>query len=243
MRKGNIISFNIVKIHFALKTPSLPMKQSVTNLWEDLKILQVFEFSVGFLVVWGQVFFGGGDGVAICWRRIVLRKYIKQETSKFSKTISAPLLPSGLSIQASQVLDYPSTFMVVVGPSPFRLFLQTGTQNHWDPKSHAHITKHGTGKCVTFRQQLIPHGLKTFFPMLWPSLSVSFQDCFQLWNFLFYTNLWKEGKEMPFNSNFKMFYFQLIFQTLHQVSCCFLFFLSIHWLEIKNSEFTYKQTI
>lgn len=48
---------------------------------------------------------------------------------------------------------------------------------------------------------------------------------------------------MPFNSNFKMFYFQLFFQTLHQVSCSFLFFLSIHRLEIKNSKFTYKEAI
>lgn len=64
----------------------------------------------------------GRDGVAICWRRIALRKYLKQETGKFLKTMSIPFLPSGLSIQASQVLAYPSVLMVVVAPSPFRLF-------------------------------------------------------------------------------------------------------------------------
>lgn len=55
VRKGNIISFNIVKIHFTLKTPSLPMQQIVTNLWEDLKTLWVFGFFVELLVVWGFV--------------------------------------------------------------------------------------------------------------------------------------------------------------------------------------------
>lgn len=137
MREGNIIIFNM-KIHFTLKTPSLPMQQSVTNLWEGLNILQVFGFSVGFLVVWERLCVwkvGGlflclvwlliwwwGGSVAICWRRNALRKCLKQETGKFSKIMSVPFLPSGLSIQASQVLDYPSIWTVVVAPSPFRLF-------------------------------------------------------------------------------------------------------------------------
>lgn len=80
---------------------------------------------------------------------------------------------------------------------------------NWNPESlRSQIScthhKHRTWKCLAFRQQLIPHILKTIFPMLWPSLSVSFRDCFQLWNFLFSTNLYREGKEMPFNTNFKM---------------------------------------
>lgn len=59
----------------------------------------------GAVSLFGLVFcLGGGDDVAISWRT-ALRKYLKQETGKFSKTMSVPLLPSGLSILASQVLD------------------------------------------------------------------------------------------------------------------------------------------
>lgn len=78
----------------------------------------------GFLVFSGV---GGGKVVSICWRRIALRKYLKHGTGKFSKTMSVPFLPPGLSIQASQALDYPSILMVVVAPSPFRLIR---TLNH-----------------------------------------------------------------------------------------------------------------
>lgn len=60
--------------------------------------------------------------VFVCWRRIALRKYLKQETGKYLKKVSVPFLPSALNIQVSQVLDYPSIWMVVVAPSPVRLF-------------------------------------------------------------------------------------------------------------------------
>lgn len=74
------------------------------------------------LVFWGFGGLGGEGVMAICWRRIALRKYLKQETGKFSKSRSVAFLPPGLSIQDSQALDYPSILMVVVAPSPFRLF-------------------------------------------------------------------------------------------------------------------------
>lgn len=86
----------------------------------------------GFLCVWRVV---GGCGFFVCffvcygvgrffmtscWRGIALRKYLKQASCQ--KQCPVPFLPLGLSIQASQVLDYPSASMAVVAPSPFRLF-------------------------------------------------------------------------------------------------------------------------
>lgn len=225
VRKGNIISFNIVKIHFTLKTPSLPMQQIVTNLWEDLKTLWVFGFFVELLVVWGFVcvwrvwgvvsliglvfwFFQGLEAGRLCLfvgGELLWGNISNMEQASFQKQCLSHFCLLVWASRLHRPWTIPQFWWLLWPPVLSDCFLPD--QNPESLRSQISCTHHkqGTGKCVTFRQQLIPHGLKTIFPMLWTSFSVSFQGCLQLWNFLFSANLWWEGKEMPFNSNFKMF--------------------------------------
>lgn len=202
------------------------MQQNVTNLWEDLKILWVLVVFVGFLVGWGflcvwriggrlflcLVWFFGGLGV---WGARELWLFVGGELlwGNTSNRKQASFQNQGLShfcllVWASRLhrpWTIPQFWWLLWLPALSGCFLPD--QNPESLRSQISCThhKHRTGKRVTFRLQLIPHGLKTIFPMLRTALSVSFQDCLQLWNFLFSTNLWQEGKKMPFNSNFKMF--------------------------------------
>lgn len=180
VRKGNKITFNIVKIHFSLKTQSLPMQQSVTNLWEDFKI-QVFGFFVEFLVVWVFLCVEGewlflclvwGFGSFWGWGRgcgYLLKNYFeeipqtenrqvfkKQSLSHFCLLVWAFRLCRSWIIPQFWWLLWPPILSDCFSPdrNPESLRSLIPCTHH----------KHGTGKCIIFRHQWIPHSLKTIFP-------------------------------------------------------------------------------
>lgn len=158
VREWNIIIFNIMKIHFALKTPYLPMQQSVSNLWEDLNILEVFEFSAEFLVVWGSLcvwkvgscfivwfgflFVGGGDG----WCGYLLEENCFEGmpltvNRQVFKNNVCPIFAFWSDHPGFTGLGLPLNLDGCRVPQSFQtVFLLTGSQNHWDLKPHAHIT-------------------------------------------------------------------------------------------------------
>lgn len=129
------------------------MQQSVTQLWEDLDILHVFGFAVGFLVVW----------VCLCMRKVgscfsvwfewffllewgmvwlfVGEELIWGNTSNRKQGSFQKQCLSGfcLLIWASRL--HTLNFDGCCGTQSFQIvFLLNRTHNHWDPKPHAHIT-------------------------------------------------------------------------------------------------------
>lgn len=161
VRKGNIISFNIVKTHFTLKTPSLPMQQIIKNLWEDLKTLWVFGFFVELLVVWGFVcvwrvgggcffdlvcffgFFGGWrqEGCVYLLEENCFEEISQTGNRQVFKNNVCPIFASWSEHPGFTGLGLSLNFDGCCGPQSFQtVFFLIRTLNHWDPKSHAHIT-------------------------------------------------------------------------------------------------------